>query len=123
MAVTYTTAAKTVRMQAIANHFASGTLELQSSGGTPLAIIALGVQTSAVTGDTWTLNMTTGSTTGEAAAGAGTAATQAVIRTSGATANITGLTVGTSGSDINLNNTSIASGQTVTISSATIQHA
>jgi hypothetical protein len=36
---------------------------------------------------------------------------------------VTGLTVGTSGSDINLNSTSITSGGTVTISSATITHA
>jgi hypothetical protein len=56
------------------------------------------------------------------ASGTGTAAA-ARIKTSGGTSNLTGLTVGTSGSDINLDSTSITSGQTVTLSSATIQHA
>jgi hypothetical protein len=36
---------------------------------------------------------------------------------------VTGLTVGTSGSDINLNSTSITTGQTVTLTAATITHA
>jgi len=36
---------------------------------------------------------------------------------------VSGLTVGTTGTDITLNNTSISSGQTVTINSGTITHA
>ena len=63
------------------------------------------------------------STTGEAAASTGTTATKARIKNSGGTARISGLSVGTTGSAINLDNTSIASGQTVTISSATFTHA
>lgn len=56
--------------------------------------------------------------TGTAAAGAGTTATWYRLTTSGGTAHIDG-TVGTSGADLNLNNTSIATGQTVSVTSAT----
>jgi hypothetical protein len=47
------------------------------------------------------------------------------LKNSGGTARITGLTVGatSSGAGVELDNTSIASGQTVTISSATFTHA
>jgi hypothetical protein len=52
----------------------------------------------------------------------GTAAA-ARVRDSNGVDIITGLTVGTTGSDINLDSVSITSGQTVTITSATITHA
>ena len=55
------------------------------------------------------------------ASGTGTAAA-ARIKDGGGTSIVTGLTVGTSGSDINLNSTTISTGQTVTISSGTVQH-
>jgi hypothetical protein len=58
--------------------------------------------------------------TGTAGAGAGTAATWFRITTSGGTAHVDG-TVGTSGCDLNLTgSTSIATGQTVSVSSWTI---
>jgi len=54
----------------------------------------------------------------------GTAANARIKDGAGTPNNIiTGLTVGTSGSDINLNSTSITSGQTVTLTSGTITHA
>jgi hypothetical protein len=56
------------------------------------------------------------------ASGTGTAAA-ARIKDGGGNVIVSGLTVGTAGSDINLNSTSITSGQTVTISSGTITHA
>jgi hypothetical protein len=56
------------------------------------------------------------------ASGTGTAAA-ARIRTGGAADVVTGLTVGTSLSDINLNSTSITTGQTVTLTSGTLIHA
>ncbi len=56
------------------------------------------------------------------AGGTGTAAV-ARIKDGGGGIQATGLTVGTSGSDINLNSTSITTGQTVTITSGTITHA
>ncbi len=52
-----------------------------------------------------------------------TTAAAARIRDSNSTDIITGLTVGTSATDIILDNTSINTGQTVTINSATITHA
>ncbi|QWE95350.1 hypothetical protein [Cupriavidus sp. EM10] len=44
------------------------------------------------------------------------------LKTSGGTAHIDG-TVGISGADLNLNNTNIATGQTVSISSSTYSNA
>ena len=60
-----------------------------------------------------------------AASAAGTANKAQIKRSAanGAAAHLTGLTVGTSGTDVILDNLSIASGQNVTLSSATITHA
>ncbi len=68
-------------------------------------------------GGVLTLNSIT-SGTGTAGAGAGTTATWYRLETSGGTAHIDG-TVGISASDLNLNNTNIATGQTVSVSSST----
>jgi len=57
--------------------------------------------------------------TGTAGAGAGTNATFFRLTTSGAVAHIDG-TVGISGADLNLNNTNIATGQTVSVTSFTL---
>jgi hypothetical protein len=57
--------------------------------------------------------------TGTAGASTGTTATWFRLTTSGGTAHIDG-TVGISGADLNLNNTSIATGQTVSVTSFTI---
>lgn len=56
--------------------------------------------------------------TGLAAAGTGKTATWYRLTTSGGTAHVDG-SVGISGADLNLNNTSIAVGQTVSVSSMT----
>lgn len=72
----------------------------------------------AASGGVLTLNSIS-SGTGTAGAGTGTAATWFRITTSGAVAHIDG-TVGTSSSDLNLNNTNIAQGQTVSVTSWTI---
>lgn len=60
--------------------------------------------------------------TGTAGAGGGTVATWYRLKTSGGTAHIDG-TVGISGADLNLNNTNIATGQTVSITSSTYSNA
>lgn len=60
--------------------------------------------------------------TGSAGAGGGTTATWFRLETSGGTAHIDG-TVGISGADLNLNNTSIATGQTVSVTSSTYTNA
>jgi hypothetical protein len=119
MAVTYAAAVKTDRMTATMDHFANGTLEIGTAGmASVLATFGLSATGGSVSGSVWTLafdaSTVAASATGVAAA--------AQIKNSGGTANLTGLTVGTSGSDINLDNTSINSGQNVTLSAATITH-
>lgn len=118
MAVTYNAAVKTDRMTATRDYFADGTLEILD-GASVLATFALTLAGGTVTGDTWTLAFDAGTVE---ATGTGTA-DAAQIKTSGGSAHLTGLTVGTSGSDINLDSVSITSGQDVTLSSFTIQHA
>ena len=120
MAVTYATAVKTARMTATRDHFASGTLEIGTAGmAAVLATFTLSASGGTIANDVWTLAFANGTVTASAAG----MAAAARIKNSGGTANLTGLTVGTSGSDINLNNTSIANGQSVTLTSATITHA
>lgn len=119
MAVTYNTAVKTSRMTATRDYFADGTLEIMTAGSSVLATFGLSVSGGSIASGVWTLAFDASSVT---ASGTGTAAL-AQIKTSGGSAHLTGLTVGTSGSDINLTSTSITSGQTVTLSSATITHA
>jgi hypothetical protein len=122
-APTYDNTVKAARMTATRDAVADGTLEILSAADAVLAIFTLTLAGGTVSNAVWTLAFDSNSTTGEAAASTGTTATKAQIKDSGGTARITGLSVGTSGSAINLDNTSIASGQTVTISSATFTHA
>jgi hypothetical protein len=119
MAVTYNVAVKTDRMTATRDYFAGGTLEIQDSGGDPLAVFTLTGTGGTIATDTWTLAFTSSTV----AAGAAGTASQAVIKTSGGNAHLTGLTVGLSASDIIIDNMSINSGQNVNLTSATIQHA
>lgn len=123
MSVTYNVAVKTDRMTATRDYFANGTLELLSAGDVVLAIFGLSSGGGSISGAVWTITFDAGTVQGESGASTGTAATKAQIKTSGGSAHLTALTVGTSGTDVVLNNTSIASGQDVTISSATITHA
>lgn len=119
MAVTYNVAVKTSRMTATRDYFADGTLEILTAADGVLATFGLSVAGGSIATDTWTLAFDASTV---AATATGVAA-KAQIKNSGGNAHLTGLTVGTSGSDINLDNTSINSGQNVTLSSATIQHA
>jgi hypothetical protein len=119
MAVDYATAVKTDRMNATRSRFANGTLEILTAANALLATFALSATAGSVTGAVWTLAYVNGTVT---AGAAGTAA-KAQIKTSSGVAEITGLTVGTSGADINLNNTNIANGQSVTLTSSAITHA
>jgi hypothetical protein len=109
-------------MTAIRDHLADGTLELQSASDTVLAIFTLDNPAGSVTGPVWTVGLVSSSTTGEAAAGGGTAATKARFKDSTGTVKITGLTVALSAADIILDNTSIADGQTVSLTSLTLTH-
>lgn len=122
MAVTYTTAVKTDRMNAVVT--AAGTtavLEIGTTGmASILATIALANPIGTVTNGVLTLTMPRSDTSAD---NTGTAAAARIRTASGGTDIITGLTVGTTGSDINLDSVSITAGQTVTINSATITHA
>jgi hypothetical protein len=122
MAVTYTTAVKNARLDAVVTQIGSaGVLEIgTTSMGTVLATIALGNPAGTTSGGILTFSGFPRSDT--SADATGTAAAARIRTASGGTDIITGLTVGTSASDINLDSVSITTGQTVTITSATITH-
>jgi len=117
MSVVYSTTVKNARLDAvIAQIGATGTLELLTAGSAVLATFTL--NNPAGTSGSGVLTFS-GMPKTVTATGTGTAA-QAQIKAAG-TPVITGLTVGTSGSDINLSGTaSITTGQSVTLTSATI---
>jgi len=123
MPVTYTTAVKNARLSAVVSQIGStGVLEIGTTGmAAVLATIALDATAGTVSGGVLTFSGFPKSDT--SADATGTAAAARIRTAPGGTDIVTGLSVGTSGSDINLNSTSIASGQTVTISSASITHA
>lgn len=123
MAVTYTTAVKNARLDAVVTAIGStGVLEIGTTGmASILATIALNSTAGTSSGGVLTFSGFPKSDT--SADNSGTAAAARIRTASGGTDVVTGLTVGTSGSDINLTSTSITAGQTVTISSATITHA
>lgn len=123
MAVTYNIAVKTSRMTATRDYFANGTLEIQAADNTVLAIFGLSGSGGSVASGVWTLTFDSDTVSAESGAGTGKTATKAQIKTSGGSAHLTGLTVGLSASDVIVDNTSIASGQQITMSSATITHA
>jgi hypothetical protein len=126
MAIVYTTAVKNARLDAVTAQIdagsAAGVLQIgTTSMATILAEITLNdPSAAAASGGVLTFSGFPKSDT--SANNTGTAA-EARIRDSNGTNIITGLTVGTSASDINLDSVSITSGQTVTITSATITHA
>ncbi len=126
MAVTYTTAVKNARLDAVTTKIdagaGAGKLEIGTTGmATVLATITLNDPSAAsASGGVLTLSGFPKSDTSADATGTAAAAR---IRDSDNTDIITGLTVGTSGTDIVLDSTSITAGQTVTINSATITHA
>jgi len=99
----------------------AGILQIGTTGmATVLAEITLGDPSGTVTNGVLTLS---GFPRSDVSANASGTAAAARIRDSNSTDIITGLTVGTSATDIILDNTSINTGQTVTINSATITHA
>jgi hypothetical protein len=126
MAVTYSTAAKEDRLQAVIALIDAGagpgTLEIGTSGmGSVLAVLTLADPCGSASGGTLTFDFdpdisdTSANATGTAA--------EARIKDSDGTVVISGLTVGTSGTDIILDSTSITTGQTVTLTTGTITHA
>jgi hypothetical protein len=123
MAVTYTTAVKNARLNAVTTAVGTtGVLEIGTSAmGTVLATINLANPAAPVAASgVLTFTMPQSDTAADAT---GTAAAARIRTSSGGTDIVTGLTVGTSGTDIVLDNISINTGQTITITSATITHA
>jgi len=123
MSVTYTTAVKNARLNAVTTAIGStGVLEIGTAGmATILATIPLANPAApAASGGVLTLTMPQSDASADAS---GTAAAARIRTASGGTDVVTGLSVGTSGADINLDSVSITAGQTVTISSASITHA
>lgn len=124
MAVTYPTALKNTRLDAVDDAVnagaAAGTLEIGTTGmGAVLVTITLNDPAfNAAAAGAMSLDATSLSGT---ASGTGTAAA-ARIRDSDSNDVVTGLTVGTGSEDIVLDSASITSGQTVTITSGTITH-
>lgn len=122
MSVTYSTAVKNARLDAVTTAIgSSGKLEIGTAGmGSVLATIPLANPAApGASSGVLTLTMPQSDTSADAS---GTAAA-ARIRTGADADVVTGLTVGTSGTDIVLNSTSITAGQQVTVNSATITHA
>lgn len=126
MAVTYTTAMKTARMQAVADTLDAGAgaavLEIGTSGmASVLATLQLVEPCGTVTNGVLTFDFDPDIS--DALADATGTAAEARIKDGSGTSQITGLTVGTSGTDIILDSTSITANQTVTITAGTITHA
>lgn len=123
MAVVYTTAVKNSRLNAVTSAIGTtGVLEIGTTNMTTvLATIPLANPAApAATGGVLTFTMPQSDTAADAT---GTAAAARIRTASGGTDIVTGLTVGTSGTDIVLDNVSIATGQQITVNSATITHA
>lgn len=123
MPVTYTTAVKNARLDAVISQIGStGVLEIGTAGmATVLATISLA--NPAGTSDGGVLTFSGMPRIDSAADASGTAAAARIRTASGGTDVVTGLTVGTSGADIILDSVNITAGQQVTINSASITHA
>jgi len=121
MAVTYTTALKNTRLDAVVTAIGSaGKLEICTAGyASVLATITLGATAGTTSGGVLTFSGFPRSDTSADATGT---AALARIRTSADADVVTGLTVGTSGTDVILDTVSITAGQQVTINSAVITH-
>ena len=123
MSVNYPNSLKDTRLQAVIDAIdagvSAGVLEIGTAGMVAvLATVTLADPSATKLNGVLTLS---GLPLSNAASATGIAA-EARIRDSNSVDVITGLTVGTSGTDIVLDNTSIASGQTVNITSGTITH-
>lgn len=125
MSVTYSTACKQARLEAVIAQIdasaSAGTLEIGTTGmATILATLTLADPCGAASGATLTFDFDPDIS--NTADGTGTAA-EARIKNGDGTAIITGLIVGVGSGDIQLDSVSITAGQTVTLTSGTITHA
>lgn len=126
MAVTYSTAVKTARMDAVIAQIdagvAAGYIEIGTTGmASVLATLTLADPSGTAAAGVLTFDFAP-DISDTSADNTGTAA-EARIKDSTGTVVISGLTVGTSGTDIVLDSVSITAGQTVTLTTGTITHA
>lgn len=126
MAVTYTTAAKNARLDAVRALIdagaGAGKLKIRDASNVVLATLTLADPSApAASGGVLTLDFDPDIS--DTSADASGTATNAIITDSDDTTVISGLTVGVSGTDIVVDSVSITAGQTVTITAGTITHA
>jgi hypothetical protein len=122
MAVTYTTAVKNARLDAVVTAIgATGVLEVGTAG---MASVLFSVTFNNPAGTTSGGVLTfSGFPTATTASAAGTAAAARIRTATGGTDIVTGLTVGTVGTDVIVNTTTVALSDPVSVTSATITHA
>ena len=123
MAVVYNSSLKSTRMAAVISaidaNASAGTIEICTAAfAAVLVTITLSKPSFSESGGVITM---LGVPKSGIASGTGTAAA-ARIKDGGGTTVVNSLTVGTSGADVNLDSTSITTGQTVTLTSGTITH-
>lgn len=123
MAVIYAASVRTARMNEVLDAINGGTgagkLKIYTAGAALLATLTLTDPAGAVSGDVLTFDFDPDISA--TASGTGTAAS-ATITDSDDNVIVSGLTVGTTGTNIVLDNTSINTGQTVTITAGTLTH-
>jgi hypothetical protein len=124
MAVTYPDGVKEVRLRAVRDKIdagaAAGKLVLQASGGTAIVTVTLADPCGTAVNNVLTFDFDPDIS--------GTATSTAVLALAcltddSNTTAVSGLTVGTSGADVIVQNTSVNTGQVVTIQTGTITHA
>lgn len=118
MAVSLASALRNTRADAITTFAGNGAkLRLYTAGAVQIVELVCGSPLApAASGGVLTLNaITTGTATDT-----GTATNASLYKSDGTTLVMSGLTVGTSGSNINLSSTTISTGDSVAISSASI---
>ena len=125
MAVVYPNAVKIARMAAVVSQAGTtAVLEIgTASMATVLATIPLGNPIAGAATGTGLLTLSGFPRSDTSADATGTAAAARIRTATGGTDVITGLTVGLAAADIVLDSLSVTAGQTVTLNSATIQHA
>lgn len=112
----YNATVKTARMNATRSAVANGSLDILTAADAVLVTFGLDATAGAVSGNRWTLGFDSATVT---ATGTGTAA-KARIRDSGGVVRVTGLAVG---QEVTLDNTNIATGQEINMTSAIVDHA
>lgn len=126
MAVNYSSACKTARLNAVVGQIdagsSAGTLEIGTTGmASVLAILTLADPCATVSGATMTFDFDPDIE--DASANATGTAAAARIKDSDGNVVISGFTVGTSGADIILDSVTIITGQRVVLTTGAITHA